>query len=57
MKHHSDSDHTLHQALYSGLIRLHVLYHACEEAIAMADAHYPRIRAALEMGQKRLVRA
>lgn len=27
------SDSALHQALYSGLIRLHVLHHACEEPI------------------------
>jgi len=29
--HHADGQ--LHQALYSGLIRLHVLHHACEEPI------------------------
>ena len=33
MKRHNDSDHTAHQAFYSGLIRLHVLYHACEQPI------------------------
>jgi PadR family transcriptional regulator len=33
MKHENSPDQALHQALYSGLIRLHVLYHACEEPI------------------------
>jgi len=33
MKPVDTSDSTLHPALYSGLIRLHVLHHACEEPI------------------------
>jgi PadR family transcriptional regulator, regulatory protein PadR len=33
MKHENSANHRLHQALYSGLIRLHVLYHACKEPI------------------------
>lgn len=33
MKNESPRDTALHQALYSGLIRLHVLHHACEEPI------------------------
>jgi PadR family transcriptional regulator PadR len=33
MKRRSPDAHVLHQALYSGLIRLHVLHHAHEEPI------------------------
>jgi DNA-binding PadR family transcriptional regulator len=33
MKPIHNADSTLHPALYSGLIRLHVLHHACEEPI------------------------
>ena len=33
MKYKSGNDTALHQTLYSGLIRLHVLHHACEEPI------------------------
>jgi DNA-binding PadR family transcriptional regulator len=33
MKRQNTANTALHQALYSGLIRLHVLYHACEEPI------------------------
>jgi PadR family transcriptional regulator PadR len=33
MKHGKNANSQPHQALYSGLIRLHVLHHACEEPI------------------------
>lgn len=33
MNHEKVAEKALHQALYSGLIRLHVLYHACEEPV------------------------